>query len=85
MYIIAKVKRILPFTKAEVGVEVGYSLEVVREHDGAEHFFFILDTLAHFETDLVMSVLQHKVDKIDTENRIDILKYCYFLSTLLHN
>ena len=45
-------------------MEVGNSLEVVREHDGAQHFFFILDTLAHFETDLVMSVLQHKVENI---------------------
>ena len=41
----------LPFTKAEVGVEVGNSLEVVREHDVAEptiNLTNFLDTLAHF-------------------------------------
>ena len=41
----------LPFTEAEVGVEVGNSLEVVREHDVAEptiNLTNFLDTLAHF-------------------------------------
>ena len=42
---------VLPFTEAEVGVEVGNSLEVVREHDVAEDTINLtnfLGTLAHF-------------------------------------